>query len=294
MKTVLVPLVGLLLVAAACTSEAAPPPPEATGDVRGLLSGSVTIGPLCPIEPCAGAGDVYSSRELVLRQPGGEPIRVPLQPDGSFEAIISTGTYAVNLDSCEYLGCDEAFPSSVEIGEGETATLSIQIDTGIRSADAAPGPASTEDAFKALLTAEDVLMLRDDLPLTAGVVVDFKAMAAAVDPAQTTRMDGWYGVVFAVNDTGPGLSFNVIDFDSPSSAQAHFDLVTAEGMQRMDPSIADASAQVEFNAQGIGSMLVFLAGDRVASLHTAQSDDEQPLVSLEGIEQLARVVASRL
>ncbi len=37
-----------------------------------------------------------------------------------------------------------------------------------------------------------------------------------------------------------------------------------------------------------------LAGDPVASLHTAQSDEQQPLVSLEGIEQLARVVASRL
>ena len=37
-----------------------------------------------------------------------------------------------------------------------------------------------------------------------------------------------------------------------------------------------------------------LAGDRVASLHTAQSDDQQPLVSLEGIEQIARFVASML
>ena len=58
MKTVLVPLVGLLLVAAACTGEITPPPPEATEDVRGVLSGSVTIGRLCPIEPCAdGYGD---------------------------------------------------------------------------------------------------------------------------------------------------------------------------------------------------------------------------------------------
>ena len=89
------------------------------------------------------------------------------------------------------------------------------------------------------------------------------------------------------------LRFTVIDFASPPAARAHFGL-TASGMQGMDPAIADASAQVEVNAQGIGSILVFLAGDRVVLLHTAQSDDQQPLASLQGIEELARVVASRL
>ena len=293
-KTVLIPLVGLLLVAAACTSEGTPPPTETTEDVRGELSGSVTIGPLCPVEPCADAGDVYSSRELVLQQPGGVRHKVPLQPDGTFEAVISTGSYTVDLDPCEYPGCDGAFPVSIDIGEGEPAILNIDIDTGIRSPVGAPGSVLTEDTFKALLATEDVIRLSGDVPLTAGPIVDNKAMAASVDPAQTTKMDSWYGVVFAVEERGPGLSFNVIDFDSPSSAQAHFDLVTAEGMQRMDPSIADASAQVELNAQGIGSMLVLLAGDRVVLLHTAQSDDQQPLVSLGGIEELARLVASRL
>ena len=288
------PLVGLLLVAAACTGETRPPRSETIGDVRGVLTGSVTIGPLCPVEPCADGGDVYAGRELVLQQPGGVLLLVPLRSDGTFETVISTGSYTVDLGSCDYLGCTDAFPVSVEIREGETATLHIEIDTGIRSPDSAPGPDLSENAFKALLTAEDVLMLSADVPLAAGAVVDFKAMAASVDPSQTTNMDSWYGVVFAVDETSPGLSFNVIDFDSPSSAQAHFDLVTAEGMQRMDPPIADASAQVEFNAQGVGSMLVFLAGETVVSLHTAQADDQQPLVSLEGVAELARVVASRL
>ena len=61
---------------------------------EGIITGSVTIGPLCPVEPCAEPiGDVYASRELLLRQEGREPIRIPLGPDGSFAATkIGPGT----------------------------------------------------------------------------------------------------------------------------------------------------------------------------------------------------------
>ena len=53
MKGYLVPLVGLLLLAAACTGETEPPRSETISDVRGVLTGSVTIGPVCPVEPLA-------------------------------------------------------------------------------------------------------------------------------------------------------------------------------------------------------------------------------------------------
>ncbi len=58
-------------------------------------------------------------------------------------------------------------------------------------------------------------------------------------------------------------------------------------MQDMTQPIGDASIQSELNAQGIGSMLVFLQGDVVVMLHTAQPDDQEPLLSLEGLEELA-------
>ena len=48
------------------------------------------------------------------------------------------------------------------------------------------------------------------------------------------------------------------------------------------------------NAQGIGSMLIFINGDKLVSLHTAQSDDQEPLLSPKGLEELAKLVASRL
>ena len=54
MKKWLIPLIGLTLVAAACTTEeGTPPTPVIDEDIRGVLTGRVTIGPLCPIGPCA-------------------------------------------------------------------------------------------------------------------------------------------------------------------------------------------------------------------------------------------------
>ena len=155
----------------------------------------------------------------------------------------------------------------------------------------------TEDTFKALLTAEDVSRLSGDVLLLADRVDDLKAMVASDDPSRTTDMDAAYIVSFAGEQSGRRLTFDVIDYDSPSSALAHFDeTVTRLGMQRMDPSIADASARVEFGpeVQAIGSKLMFLAGDRVVELESRWFDDQQPMLSLEGIEELARLVASRL
>ena len=41
-------------------------------------------------------------------------------------------------------------------------------------------------------------------------------------------------------------------------------------------------------------MFVFIQGDKLVSLHTAQPEGEGPLLSLEELEQLAELVASRL
>ena len=123
------------MVTAACTTaEGTSPTPVIDKDMRGVLTGRVTIGPLCPIEPCGdSSGYIYSGRELVLQQPGGVLLQVPLRSDGTFEGVVPMGTYAIHLDRCEYLGCQGAVPVSVEIRDGETSTLNIDIDTGIRS-----------------------------------------------------------------------------------------------------------------------------------------------------------------
>lgn len=95
MRVWLIPLMGLTIVlaAAACAADDTTLLPDGA---EGVLTGSVTIGPLCPVGPCAGLpGDVYASRELHLRQQDNEPIGIQLEPDGSFSAVIPTGSYIV-------------------------------------------------------------------------------------------------------------------------------------------------------------------------------------------------------
>lgn len=100
---------------------------------QGTLSGKVRIGPLCPHEPCPNpTPDIYSSRELILHSKVGEPIHVKLNPDGTFRAIVNAGTYRVDLTNCVFLGCKFALPQTVTIKPGQTTTLTIKIDTGIR------------------------------------------------------------------------------------------------------------------------------------------------------------------
>ena len=419
MAKLLISLVGLLLVTAACTAgEDTTPTPVIDEDVRGVLAGSVTIGPLCPIEPCGESpGDVYSSRELVLQRPGGVLLNVLLRPDGTFEGVVPIGTYEIHLDRCEYLGCQSVFPLSVEIRDGETSTLNIDIDTGIRSVvgaseayrlseelraagasvdvggpigqsffstpgqlltvngieiqvyvypgpeeasrdasqvspdggtvgltsimwvatphsylegalmvlylgddapvqtllegvlglqfagggQAVPGPTPSgvvpaEEAFKALLTLFDVEKLLTTAVRLNTDVTDFKAMAEVVDPAQVKNMDSFYVLSFQTEDRMKGMTFSAIDFDSEASAQGHFETVKTEtpGLQDMDSPIGDASVEVEVSAQGIGSVLVFIQGDVLVMLHTAQPDDQEPLLSLAGLDELAKLVASRL
>ena len=146
------------------------------------------------------------------------------------------------------------------------------------------------------------LLLPDEVAALAGALEltvqyrDQKSAAAAVDPAQVEKIDIWYGLTFEAADGTKGMTFSVIDFDSESSALDHYGTMTSEpsGLQEMSSPIGEASAQVEVNAQGIGSILVFLKGDKVISLHTAQPEGQEPLLSLESLEELAKLVASRL
>jgi len=151
----------------------------------------------------------------------------------------------------------------------------------------------TEENFKMLLTLEDV-----ETVLIAGVPLqtefyDYKKMAESLDPEQAAVMDSWYGLSFQTEDGMKAITLAAMDFDSQASAQNHFEKVKSE-LDTMDPPIGYASAEAEVNAQGIGSMVVFIKGDKVIQLHTAQPDGEQPLTDLEGLENLAEIVEQKL
>ena len=156
--------------------------------------------------------------------------------------------------------------------------------------------AITEESFTTLLAEGDVQgVLTTEVPLTAQFY-DYKEMATVSDPSQVENMDSFYGLSFQTENWAKGVTFSAIDFTSTAAARYHYEKIKSEtpGMQTMSPPISDASAYVDVNAEGIGSVLVFVKGDKVLSFHTAQPDGQRPLMSLEGIEELAEIVASRL
>lgn len=99
---------------------------------QGVLSGKLTIGPICPVEPCDSTQNPYLGRTIVLESKTGNLISVSIKEDGSFSKELSPETYTLNLNKCEHLGCTEALPKTVTIETNKTTEVNIDIDTGIR------------------------------------------------------------------------------------------------------------------------------------------------------------------
>ncbi len=100
---------------------------------EGVVKGKVSIGPLCPVEPCPDSQrDVYSSREVVLQPRSGSVTRIRLRSDGGFESKVALGAYTVSLTDCFFLGCSRALPRVVTVEADKVTQLDISIDTGIR------------------------------------------------------------------------------------------------------------------------------------------------------------------
>jgi len=105
---------------------------------RGYLSGSVNIGPLCPVEQnppdsrCKQKPETYARVRLTVKNSSGATVaaKTPNQY-GYFEFEFAPGTYTVLVDS-EY-GIGGTHESHVvPIRANEQTTLNINIDTGIR------------------------------------------------------------------------------------------------------------------------------------------------------------------
>jgi len=119
-------IIGLLL--AGCSS--------ATAET-GMLEGNVTIGPLQPVEkpgekppvPC----EVYEARKIMVYDKSGKKLvqQVDIDCKGHYQVDLKPSIYTVDINR---IGIDRSseVPRQVEIKSGETVTLDIDIDTGIR------------------------------------------------------------------------------------------------------------------------------------------------------------------
>ena len=109
--------------------------PDAGPD-GGTLAGFVTIGPLCPVEPCNLSADetgaAYAAHPLIITTTGGTPVAsVTADPDTGYSVALRPGTYVVDTVRTG-IGGDRELPATVTIRSGKTARLNITIDTGIR------------------------------------------------------------------------------------------------------------------------------------------------------------------
>lgn len=154
----------------------------------------------------------------------------------------------------------------------------------------------TLEGFGDLLTLEDVKAVSQTEGLNSETF-DFKKGAGQVELSQLENMSSWYGINLSNRDSRggtAGLAMSYMDFDSISAAERHYELITADELLPMDPAVGDRSAGAEFEDQTIGSMLVFIQGNAVVSLHTVEIKGHPPVVTLPGLEGLGKLVSDRL
>ncbi len=157
----------------------------------------------------------------------------------------------------------------------------------------------TEENFQALITLEDDvrgLLLRDQ-----EIRVDLRntrALAGSLDAEAVSQVESWYTLAFETLDRNKQMLMSVIDYVSEAEALKHLEGMKSKlpdlPIQIMDPPIGDESFQVLVDDLGVGGLIVFKKGDKAVTLHTAQPDGEEHLVSYEGLEELAHRVEGKL
>lgn len=119
-------IVGLVIIS--CNTA-----PQSTG----RLQGQVTIGPISPVERPGEKPpippEVYQARKVMVYDEEGNDLieQVDLGPEGYYRVELRPGTYLVDINN---IGIDSSrqVPEVIEIEEGKTVVLNIDIDTGIR------------------------------------------------------------------------------------------------------------------------------------------------------------------
>ena len=132
-----VSLLLAVLVLTACES-------QASGGILppfvhpGQLQGHVSIGPLTPVERVGVPAptvppEVYAARQIIIYKEDGktEVTRPRIDASGHYSVTLAAGAYVVGMARS---GIDRAngLPAQVTIESGQTTTLDIAIDTGIR------------------------------------------------------------------------------------------------------------------------------------------------------------------
>jgi len=116
----------LALLLFGCTA----PPVE-----KGVLAGRITIGPLCPVEPCNLTQEqvdlAYTSRRIIVYAEDRYTIakQMGIPPGGNYSMELAPGRYFVTIRPG---GIGDYPLHEVTVASGQTTRLDLDVDTGIR------------------------------------------------------------------------------------------------------------------------------------------------------------------
>ena len=156
----------------------------------------------------------------------------------------------------------------------------------------------TGDDFRTLLAVEDIEpVLRERADLKTAELIDLKKMLDARGVQQMFPLDSGFSIFFVNESETKSIRLGVFDMKSLVGATSQYEEVKANTepeLEVMVPPIGNASSQMEANAGGIGSNVVFLRGDKLVTLHTGVPEGEDALTDLAGLRELARIIDERL
>ena len=123
-------LTALSLFLTGCLSDPVTPP-------TGILGGNVTLGPLCPVEPCnlsvVELTEIYNNREIIIYELDSttEVLRYQVDLNKIFLFEVFGGEYILDIN---YYGMDvsQDVPVKINVPNGESVLFDIDIDTQIR------------------------------------------------------------------------------------------------------------------------------------------------------------------
>jgi hypothetical protein len=109
----------------------------------GGLSLQLSIGPTAPVcrsnATTGPAPAPYSSISVVITPSSGHNMTFPVswlsngcEVSGSLQTSLAPGRYQLSLSSCTFMGCKSALPRGFTVVAGQSTSLSVSVDTGIR------------------------------------------------------------------------------------------------------------------------------------------------------------------
>ena len=111
---------------------------DSTAPSKGILKGSVSIGPVCPQDNSAGYSctptpEMYAAAKVFVYKTDKRTLVTTITPDakGNFSVDLPSGSYFVDMIH-QSMGGTTGVPATITINAGQTYTLKLAVDTGLR------------------------------------------------------------------------------------------------------------------------------------------------------------------